>query len=163
VALVHFAEREQGLIVAPGNPLGLQRIEDVARSRARFVNRQKDAGTRILLDVLLVRAGIKAEAIDGYERIEFTHVGVAALVAEGSADCGLGIRAASAVLGCGFVPLAREPYELALLARDLSDPRVRAIIDALGSVELRNEIERLGGYDCHRAGEVRIVEADRAT
>ncbi len=157
VALVHFAEREQGLIVAPGNPLALRGLEDVAQRRARFINRQKDAGTRILLDVLLARAGIEPDAIEGYERIEFTHVGVAALVADGTVDCGLGIRAAAAVFGCGFVPLAREPYELALLARDLEEPRIHCIIGALRSPALRDEIERLDGYDCSRAGDIRIV------
>jgi putative molybdopterin biosynthesis protein len=157
VALIHFAQREQGLIVPRGNPLELHGIEDVARRRARFVNRQKDAGTRILLDVLLARAGLTTEAIDGYDRIEFTHVGVAALVAEGTVDCGLGIRAAAAVLGCDFVPLAWEPYEFATLARDLEQPRLRAVLEAVRSCTLREEVERLGGYDCARAGDIRIV------
>jgi len=161
VALIHFAQREQGLIVARGNPLGLRSLRDVAERSARFVNRQKDAGTRILLDVLLTREGIAADALVGYDRIEFTHVGVAALVADGSVDCALGIRAAASVLGCDFVPIAREPYELALLARDLEDPRIAAIIAALHSKELRDEVERLGGYDCSHAGEVRIVKAER--
>jgi putative molybdopterin biosynthesis protein len=157
VALMHFAEREQGLIVARGNPLGLRHLRDVADRGARFVNRQKDAGTRILLDVLLARDGIASHAIAGYERIEFTHVGVAAVVADASADCGLGIRAAASVLGCDFVPLAREPYELALRARDANEPRILAVAAALRSPELRRAIERLGGYDCRRAGEMRFV------
>lgn len=157
VALIHFARREQGLIVAPGNPLGLQSLRDVVERRARFVNRQKDAGTRILLDAILADAGIERDAVDGYERIEFTHVGVAALVADGTVDCALGIAAAAAVLGCDFVPLAQEPYELAVLARDLEDPRVARIVEALRSADLRERIERLGGYDCACAGDVRIV------
>ncbi len=159
VALIHFAEREQGLIVAPGNPLRLAGLRDVARNGARFVNRQKDAGTRILLDVLLAEEGIDPEALEGYARIEFTHVGVAALVAEGTVDCGLGIRAAAAVLGCDFVPLAREPYELALLARDLDADWARRAVAALGAPALRAQIERLGGYDCGRAGAIRTLPA----
>jgi putative molybdopterin biosynthesis protein len=162
VALIHLADREQGLIVAPGNPLGLRSLQDIARKRARYVNRQKDAGTRILLDALLADEGLAPAAIAGYERIELTHVGVAALVADGSVDCGLGIRAAATVLGCDFVSLVWEPYELALPARNLETRRVTAILGALSTDELRSAIERLGGYRCARAGEVSLVEGEPA-
>jgi putative molybdopterin biosynthesis protein len=158
VALVHFAQREQGLIVAPGNPLGLRSLADVAACGARYVNRQKDAGTRMLLDALLEREGLEQTQIAGYDRIEFTHLAVAALVADGSADCGIGIRAAARALACDFVPLAFEPYELALLARDLDDPRIARVLAALASPALRAQIEALGGYDASAAGTVRFVE-----
>jgi putative molybdopterin biosynthesis protein len=158
VALVHFATREQGLIVKAGNPLGLHSLRDVARTKARFVNRQKDAGTRMLLDLLLARDGISHEEIDGYDRIEFTHLAVAALVAEGSADCGLGILAAARALGCDFLPLAKEPYELAIDANQLEDRRIAALLEELASDELRKEVEELGGYDTSRSGEMRFVE-----
>ena len=157
VALVRFAEREQGLIVARGNPLGLTSFADVAERRARYINRQRDAGTRLLLDDLLARAGIAISAILGYERIEFSHLAVAALVAEGSADCGLGIRAAAIALGCDFVSLAFEPYDLAVRERDLVDPRIARLIETIASPQLRAQIERLGGYDTQHAGSVRIV------
>lgn len=160
VALAHFARRQQGLIVAAGNPLGLRSLEDIARSHARFVNRQKDAGTRMLLELLLSRAGIPAESIEGYERIEFTHLAVAALVAEGSADCGLGILAAARALGCDFVALAEEPYELAIDARQLNDPRIAALLETLASDELRSEIAALGGYDPSGSGSLRFVEVE---
>ena len=158
VALVHFARRAQGLIVAAGNPLGVRSLSDVARMRARFVNRQKDAGTRMLLDVLLQREGIAAEAIEGYDRIEFTHTAVAALVADGSADCGLGVLAAARALGCDFIPIAEEPYELATDASQLEDHRIAALLEELASAELRAEIEALGGYDASRSGEQRVIE-----
>lgn len=157
VALVRFAEREQGLIVAPGNPLGLASFADVVERRARYVNRQRDAGTRLLLDDLLARAGIAIAAILGYERIEFSHLAVAALVADGSADCGLGIRAAALALGCDFVSLAFEPYDLAVRERDLNDPRIARLIETIAAPQLRAQIERLGGYDTKHAGRVRIV------
>ncbi len=158
VALVHFAEREQGLIVAPGNPLGLRDLAAVARSGARFVNRQRDAGTRILLDAMLQRAAIEPDAITGYERIEFTHLAVAALVADGAADCGMGIRAAAVALGCDFVPLATEPYELAVRANALeSDDRLQTLVAVLRSNELRAAVDALPGYDAARSGSVREV------
>jgi putative molybdopterin biosynthesis protein len=158
VALVHFAQREQGLMVAPGNPLGLSGVADLARTGARFVNRQKDAGTRMLFDLLLARAGIAAEAIAGYERLEFTHVAAAALVADGSADAALGIRAAAVALGCDFIALAHEPYELALPAAALDEPRIAVVLEALRSPGLRAQIDALPGYDARAAGTIRIVE-----
>ena len=158
VALVHFARRAQGLIVAAGNPLGVRSLADVARLRARFVNRQKDAGTRMLLDVLLQREGIAAEAIEGYDRIEFTHTAVAALVADGSADCGLGVLAAARALGCDFIPIAEEPYELAIDASQLEDRRIAALLEELAADELRKDVEALGGYDASRSGELRVIE-----
>ena len=158
VALVHFAQREQGLIVARGNPLRLHDVRDIAAHAARFVNRQKDAGTRLLFDLLLANAGIAPDAIAGYERLEFTHTAVAALVAAGSADCGLGIRAAAVALDVDFVPLAREPYELALRATALADPRMALLVETVGSAGLRAEVDALPGYDATGAGAIRYVE-----
>ena len=162
VALIAFAQRAQGLIVAPGNPLGLRSLADVAARRARYVNRQRDAGTRMLLDALLARDGLSPDAIEGYERLEFTHLAVAALVADGSADCGLGIFAAARALGCDFIPLATEPYELAVLAASLDDPRISALIAAMRDPALRAAIDALGGYDAACAGDVRVVELQPA-
>jgi putative molybdopterin biosynthesis protein len=158
VALIAFAQREQGLIVARGNPLGLRSLGDVAAHRARYVNRQRDAGTRMLLDALLARDGLSPAQLDGYDRLEFTHLAVAALVAEGSADCGLGIFAAARALDCDFVPLATEPYELAVPAAALADPRIETLIAAMRDSALRTAIDALGGYDASHAGDVRIVE-----
>ncbi|MDE2573209.1 MAG: molybdopterin biosynthesis protein, partial [bacterium] len=157
VALIGFVDRVQGLIVAPGNPLALRAIDDVARRRARFVNRQRDSGTRILLDYLLAQAGLSPEAIAGYERIEFTHTAVAALVASGAADCGLGILAAARALGCEFVPVADERYEIATLAARLEEPSMAALLEELHSPDLRRTVEALGGYHVDRAGEVRYA------
>jgi putative molybdopterin biosynthesis protein len=162
IALIAFAQREQGLIVARGNPLGLRSLGDVVARRARYVNRQRDAGTRMLLDALLTRDGFTAAQIEGYDRLEFTHLAVAALVADGSADCGLGIYAAARALGCDFVPLATEPYELAVNAEALDDPRIEALIAAMRDPDLRAAIDALGGYDAAHAGDVRMVETEPA-
>ncbi|HEX3550000.1 MAG TPA: molybdopterin biosynthesis protein [Candidatus Elarobacter sp.] len=158
VALVRLAEREQGLLVARGNPLGIASVADLARRRARYVNRQADAGTRILFDVLLARAGIAPGRIDGYERVEFSHLAVAQLIASGSADAGMAIRAAARAFGLDCVFVAWEPYELALPASSLRLPRIAEAVALLRDPALRAEIEALGGYDCTHAGDVRIVE-----
>jgi putative molybdopterin biosynthesis protein len=163
IALVRLAEREQGLVVAPGNPLAIRSLADVAARGARFVNRQRDAGTRILLDALLAAAGIPSEAVAGYERIEFSHLAVAQLVANGSADAGLAIRAAAQAFGLDFISVAFEPYDLALPAAALDEPRIAALVAILREPAFRREVERLGGYDCTHAGTVRIVEPAPAT
>jgi putative molybdopterin biosynthesis protein len=157
VALIRLAEREQGLLVAPGNPLRITTLADIAARRARYVNRQPDAGTRILLDTLLAREGIAPERIEGYERLEFSHLAVAQLVANGSADTGLAIRAAARAFGLDFIPIAWEPYELALPVRMLDEPRIAALLAILRDPAFRTEVEALGGYDCAHAGEVRTI------
>ena len=158
VALVRLAEREQGIVVAAGNPLGIASVADVARRGVRYVNRQADAGTRILFDVLLARAGIAPGRVGGYDRIEFSHLAVAQLVASGAADAGMAIRAAARAFGLDFISVAWEPYDLALPASSLESPHVARAVALLRDPAVRAEIEALGGYDCARAGDVRIVE-----
>jgi molybdate-binding protein len=109
-------EREQGLMLAPGNPLGLSGLSDLATKRVRFVNRQKGSGTRSWFDRLLAQAGLKPAAIRGYEIEEFTHQAVAAVVASGAADAGMGVRVAAARFGLAFLPVGRETYYLATRA-----------------------------------------------
>ena len=158
VALVRLAEREQGLVLAAGNPHGIASLADVPRTRARYVNRQKDAGTRILLDAMLAREGIAPEMIAGYERIEFSHLAVAQLVAAGNADTGLAIRAAARAFGLDFVSLAWEPYDLAIPAASLDDPRIVRLIEIVRDPSFCADVEALGGYDCSNAGTIRVVE-----
>jgi putative molybdopterin biosynthesis protein len=126
------------------------------------VNRQRDAGTRILLDALLAREGVAAQSLAGYDRIEFSHLAVAQLVANGSADAGLAIRAAAQAFGLGFVPVAFEPYDLALPAASLDEPRIAALLATLRDPSFRTDVERLGGYDTTAAGSVRVVEPQPA-
>ncbi len=105
--------REQGFLVAPGNPLALGTVADIARRDARFVNRQRGSGTRAWFDRLLAGAGLRPEDIVGYGVEEFTHQAVAAVVASGAADAGLGVRAEAERFGLGFVPIGRETYWIA--------------------------------------------------
>jgi putative molybdopterin biosynthesis protein len=152
VAVVRLLHREQGLLVAPGNPLGLAGVADLARGGLRYVNRQPGAGTRVLLDHELARAGISPETIEGYAREEPTHFAVAAAIAAGRADCGLGVRAAARAFALDFVAVAREPYDL-VLERDLLDSDLLAPLwTLLDDPAFRSEVEALGGYDTGEMG-----------
>jgi putative molybdopterin biosynthesis protein len=152
VAVVRLVHRDQGLIVAPGNPTGTTGIEDVARRGLRYVNRQRGAGTRMLLDHELARHGIEPDTIDGYRREEHTHLAVAAAVAAGRADCGLGVLAAARAFGLDFVPVAQEPYDLVLLTDSIEDELLAPLWSLLESAEFRRAVEGLGGYDTSEMG-----------
>ena len=155
VACVNLAIRHQGLIVAKGNPLGITGVGDLARPEVRFINRQRGAGTRILLDYHLRQAGIGPEQVNGYEKEEFTHMAVAVNVLTGTASCGLGIFAAANALGLDFVPLARERYDLAFLP-ELADWKIETALELIRSRAFKERIEKLGGYETTLTG--RIME-----
>jgi putative molybdopterin biosynthesis protein len=152
VAVVRLVHREQGLIVEPGNPLGLGGVEDLTRPGLRYVNRQRGAGTRALLDHELGRRGLDPQQVEGYSREEHTHLAVAAAIAAGRADTGLGIRAAARAFGLDFVPVAREPYDLVLRAADVDTPLLAPLWDLLGRPAFRAQVEALGGYSCTETG-----------
>ena len=148
VSVVRLVHREQGLIVAPGNPTGTTSIEDVADRGLRYVNRQRGAGTRVLFDHELAQRSISPDAIVGYEREEHTHLAVAAAVAAGRADCGLGVLAAARAFGLGFVPVAHEPYDLVFDPDPILDP----LWTLLESESFRRAVTDLGGYDTTEMG-----------
>jgi putative molybdopterin biosynthesis protein len=151
-AVIRLAHREQGLIVAPGNPLGLARIDDLVRPGVRYVNRQRGAGTRVLLDHELAQRGIEPEEVHGYEREEHTHLAVAAAVAAGRADSGLGVLAAARAFELDFVPIAREPYDLVLWRGTVEDPLLEPLWELLATQDFKKAVEELGGYDTAEMG-----------
>jgi putative molybdopterin biosynthesis protein len=152
IAIVRLVHREQGLIVAPGNPLGLVGISDVAQPELRYVNRQRGAGTRVLLDYELQRAGIDPASVTGYAREEPTHLAVAAAISAGRADCGLGVQAAARAFGLDFVPIIQEPYDL-VMDRSTADSALLAPLWALmETAAFRSAVEALGGYDTSEMG-----------
>ena len=152
--LIRFARREQGLIVAPGNPLGIRTVADVAAPGVLFVNRPRGAGTRLIFDELLARDGVLGPNIDGYRNEEATHLAVAATVAAGAANCGFGLRAAATRFGLDFVPLADEQYFLVCLKPALDSEPMRALVELLRSAEFRALAGALPGYDVEGAGEI---------
>jgi putative molybdopterin biosynthesis protein len=152
VAVVRLVHRDQGLMVAPGNPLGVAGIEDLARPELRYVNRQRGAGTRVLLDHELARRAIAPEGIQGYAREEHTHLAVAAAVAAGRADCGLGVLAAARAFGLDFVAVTREPYDLVMDAAAVGGEVVAPLWELLDSARFRARVEALGGYSAAEMG-----------
>ncbi|HTX84783.1 MAG TPA: molybdopterin biosynthesis protein [Streptosporangiaceae bacterium] len=152
VAVVRLVERSQGLMVAAGNPLGIAGLPDVCRPGVRYVNRQRGAGTRVLLDVMLAQQCLAASSIEGYAREEPTHLAVAAAIASGRADAGLGIMAAAQAFGLGFVPLATEPYDLAVAPGALDSPQLAPLWALLRSDRFKASVEELGGYSAKEMG-----------
>jgi putative molybdopterin biosynthesis protein len=151
--VINLVIRHQGLIVRKGNPLHIQGVEDLVRGDVAFINRQRGAGTRILLDYHLTEAGISPQQVRGYEKEEFTHMAVAVNVLSGTADCGLGIHAAARALGLDFVPLARERYDLAIPSRFQDDPRIAAVLELLEQESFKARIIELGGYETALTGQ----------
>lgn len=157
VALVTLAHRFQGLIVARGNPKGVNSLEDLARPGVCFANRQRGSGTRVLLDYKLREIGIIPEAIQGFEREMDTHMAVAAAVASGAADVGLGIYGAARSLGLGFVPVVKERYDLVIPRRHYDSQFIKPLLDVISSREFKEVVNDIGGYDTADTGKVTMV------
>ncbi|MEM9773572.1 MAG: molybdopterin biosynthesis protein [Chloroflexota bacterium] len=152
VKVVTLVGREQGLMVAKGNPKKLKSLADLAQGGIAYVNRQRGAGTRVLLDYQLNRAGINPETIRGYEREEYTHLAVAAAIAGGRADCGLGITAAARALELDFVPLFQERYDLVIPAEYADSDLLVPLFDLLSDRYFQTAVSRLPGYDVNLMG-----------
>jgi putative molybdopterin biosynthesis protein len=144
--IMGFAMREQGLMVAPGNPLGILTLNDLTRPGLRFINRSLGTGTRLLLDDGLEAAGISAHQIRGYDQEESSHAAVAACVAAGQADAGLGIACAAQAQGLDFVPLLQECYWLVCLKSVLASASVQALAHILQSKAWQARLGALTGY-----------------
>ena len=154
VVVVNLVYREQGLMVPKGNPKGIHSLADLTRGDVSFVNRQRGSGTRILLDYELSKAGIDPKAIHGYDRDEYTHTGVAAAVASGTADVGLGILAAARALALDFVPLLKERYDLVIPRPYYESPLLRPLLEIIRQPAFHVQVLNLGGYDTSQTGQV---------
>lgn len=152
MVLLKGVRRIQGLMTAKGNPLGIRGIEDL--TGVRFVNRQRGAGTRVLLDYKLKQAGIKPEDVDGYDAEAATHMAVAAQVAGGEADCGMGVYSAAHAMGLDFIPVGEEEYDFVMRPETLDMPEIKSFIRLLGSDEFRAKLDELGGYSLEGSGEI---------
>lgn len=152
--LLGVAVREQGLMIAKGNPKRIRGLRDLERNDLRLVNRQRGSGTRLVFDQLLAQAGIARGHASGYPLEEFTHLAVASAVAGGIADVGFGIRAAAAELGLGFIALVSERYFLACRADRLASRDVETAVALLGGKAFRDLLATLPGYDGAIAGRV---------
>lgn len=155
VQVVTFAEREQGFIVANGNPENIQSIE--ALTRVRFVNRQPGAGTRLLLDYELSKHGIDPANINGYQHEQPTHLAVAAAVASGVADCGLGVRSAAIALGLDFIPIGWERYDLVIPLAYSEHRGIVALLAVLNRDDFKQSLGAQPGYLTDKTGIVQYT------
>ncbi|NOH02877.1 MAG: molybdopterin biosynthesis protein [Chloroflexi bacterium] len=154
VKVVALVGRDQGLIVRRGNPKGIKTLGDLTRSEVQFVNRQRGAGTRVLLDYHLNLMTIPPDSIAGYHQEEYTHLGVAAAVASGRADCGLGVATAAQALDLDFIPLFQERYDLVIPKQFAQDELLSPLFDLLADSRFREAVSHLKGYDVSVMGNV---------
>lgn len=155
IVLINLVYRQQGFIVVKGNPEKIAGFRDLTRGDVTFINRQRGAGTRLLTDKYLVELGIRSKDIKGYEREEYTHMGVASAVLSGIADTGIGILAAAKALDLDFIPVARERYDLAIIKEYMGHETISALVAIVREdEEFRNQVAGLGGYDVSDMGMV---------
>ena len=158
VRLIRCVGRQQGLMVAKGNPLGIEKFADIAKPGLRYVNRQKGSGTRILTDYLCRQEDLDTAAIYGYDREELTHTSVAAQIVSGSADAGMGIYSAAKLYDLDFIPICIEEYDLIVPDHAWETQQVQAMIETLKSEAFREKILSLGGYTIENPGEIIAIE-----
>lgn len=152
--IIRMVIRTQGLIVAKGNPLKIKSLHDLARKGIKMVNRQQGSGTRVLLDGLLKTMAIDPRRIQGYDSGEFTHAAVAAFVASGMADVGLGIEPAARQFNLGFCPIIKERYMLTCRTETLAQPAVGELVTLLKGPDFAHMIAPVAGYALDSPGEV---------
>jgi putative molybdopterin biosynthesis protein len=161
VVVMNLVYREQGLLVQPGNPKGIHNFHDLCRDDVAFINRQKGSGTRLLTDKHFREAGIDTSAVRGYEREEYTHMGVASAVAGGTADAGVGILAAARALSLEFLPLARERYDFVIPSEFYDSASMEKLLRILREdQEFKENLIGLGGYDLSDMGKVLYRDGD---
>ena len=154
VKLVSCVGRQQGLMVARGNPLNICSFADISRQGIRYVNRQKGSGTRILTDYLCSREKVEPSDVYGYTREELTHTSVAAQIACGSADVGMGIYSAAKLYDLDFIPICIEEYDLIIPNHAWDSPMVQQLLTILRSDAFREKILSMGGYTVDHPGQV---------
>lgn len=154
VMQVRLVDREQGLMVAVGNPLNIKSIQDLIREDISFINRQRGSGTRVLLDWQLAELGISSDNIKGYENEEFTHMNVAVSVMSGLVSCGLGVKSAANALGLDFIPVGVEEYDLIIPLKYAEDERISTLFEIIRDDEFKKLVKDMGGYSIEKTGEI---------
>ena len=155
--IIHIATRRQGLMVARNNPLNIQSIKDLTKPGIRFINRQPSSGTYLLLEYFFKKEKIDSKKIIGFNQSEFTHAAVAAYVASGMADVGLGVETPSHRFNLDFIPIATERYFLMCNKALLETPNMQYILEILNSSEFKNAVNELPGYSAQNCGKVEAV------
>lgn len=156
--LVYLAARDLGLFVAPGNPKKIRGLHDLTRRDVHFVNRQAGSGTRMVLELMLAGAAVSTKDIIGYENAELTHSAVAAFIASGMGDVGIGVRTPAHHFGLDFIPLVRERYFFALSMAAMDHPAIQQVLGILQSPAFRNDVDHLPGYYADDTGKILSLE-----
>jgi putative molybdopterin biosynthesis protein len=154
VTVLALVEREQGLILQDGNPKGISELSDLGRGDIQFVNRQRGSGTRLLLDYHLDQLGVESVEIQGYDWEEYTHLTVAAAVASGRADCGLGVRGAATALDLDFIPLFDERYDLVIPQIFFEAQLLEPLIELLNDPSFQELVDEIPGYRASGMGQI---------
>lgn len=159
VKIIEGVRRIQGLMVQKGNPKNIKDICDIYREGIAYVNRQKGSGTRILTDYMIKKHGISVESIEGYEREEFTHTNVAAIIAAGSADVGMGIYSAANIYGLQFIPICEEHYDFLVDDETMDLKEFQEFQKTLQSEEFNKRLKKMGGYIIRKPGYIVNLES----
>jgi putative molybdopterin biosynthesis protein len=157
--IIGFATRQQGLVVAAGNPLKLHSLADAARTRARFVQRSPGTGTRVLLEDLLATEQLGMQDLNNWPDEEPSHSALVEAIASGRCDVGLGIESTARARGLSFVPLVQEQFHLVCLKSALDSPATQALRDRLKNQEWHQVLNTLAGYQSDQCGEVQSLNA----
>jgi putative molybdopterin biosynthesis protein len=154
ILVLRFASREQGFIVAKGNPKKITGFNDLTRKDIQFVNRQKGAGTRFLFDSMLASYEINPAEITGYTNEEWNHLSTASYISRGMADVAFGIQSAASHLGLDFIPIAKEQFDLVFRFTEDNKEKLNELIRYLQSDNFKNSLTDLEGYDVQELGKV---------
>jgi putative molybdopterin biosynthesis protein len=152
--VVNLFRRDIGFLVAAKNPLGIHGFEDLSRKDVRFINRQKGAGTRVLLDYYLKKLRIPSSEIKGYEKEVYTHLEVGISILSKESDVGIGTIAVSKFFGLSFIPITTESFDMILNQTTFFEKGVQTFMEILNSVEFRKRVSKLGNYDFKNSGKI---------
>ena len=156
--IINLAYRIQGFYVKKGNPKKITKWEDIAKDGIRLINREKGAGTRVLLDEKIKKLGISVKMIAGYDNEETSHLSIASAVARGDADVGIGTEKVALQVGAvDFIPMQKERYDLVIKKEKLADEKYARILEIVKSSQFKNEIDGLGGYDTKDTGKIMAI------
>jgi molybdate-binding protein len=154
VAVVPLFHRELGLLLRPGNPLGLRALTDLTRTGVRMINRQQGSGTRHYIDQEFSRLGIEPKSINGYDNFVSTHLEVGLKMLRQEADAGIATRATARMLGLDFIPLAQERFDILIPKERFFSSGIKTLLEIVGSREFRTRVEAMGGYDTSESGRI---------
>ncbi|SDY26087.1 molybdopterin biosynthesis protein [Tindallia californiensis] len=157
MSMIKLVKRSQGLMVQQGNPKEITSLEDLGREDISMINRQKGAGTRILLDYMMKIKKMDPNLLQGYQREMTTHMAVAVAIKNDTADCGLGVESAAKAMGLDFIPIAWEEYDLLIPQYMLETEKIKRLLEVIRSDSFVKQVMRLGGYDCSQTGKTILI------